>query len=230
MHLKAWMSCISKLFISSCIFLSLVTLSHSESISGRADIIDGDTLNILGIPLRLAGIDAPEGLQSCKDQTGTPWDCGKAATRALAGKTGSKTVTCEIEEKDQFGRHLAECFIDGESLNVWMVREGWALAFLKYSDKYLPDQAAAEAAKAGVWRGSFDLPWEWRANVAQTAIGQSQDGECVIKGNISRVGERIYHMPFQQFYNRTRINEAKGERWFCTEGEAQNAGWRRSLR
>jgi len=53
---------------------------------------------------------------------------------------------------------------------------------------------------------------------------------CVIKGNINKNGERIYHMPFQEAHKRTRINPKMGERWFCTEEEAIKHGWRRALR
>jgi len=52
---------------------------------------------------------------------------------------------------------------------------------------------------------------------------------CNIKGNISyNTGERIYHVPGQQYYNETRISLWKGERWFCSEQEARKAGWRKS--
>jgi hypothetical protein len=112
-------------------------------------------------------------------------------------------------------------------LNRTMVRNGWALAFVKYSDRYATDQIAAEAAKAGLWAGSFVKPWEWRLGEAE-AVEKTR--ACAIKGNINREGERIYHLPFQQFYPRTRVDESKGERWFCTEEEAREAGWQRALR
>jgi hypothetical protein len=108
-----------------------------------------------------------------------------------------------------------------------MVRDGWALAFVKYSERYAADQSIAEAAKAGLWAGSFLNPWDWRLGEVQAA---QEARACAIKGNISRTGERIYHLPFQQFYPKTRINKSTGERWFCTEQEAVEAGWRRSLR
>lgn len=77
--------------------------------------------------------------------------------------------------------------------------------------------------------GMRPKPWEWRAGVLET-VQPLAAGECVIKGNISRKGERIYHMPFHAFYGRTQIDESGGERMFCNEGEAQVAGWRRALR
>ena len=108
-----------------------------------------------------------------------------------------------------------------------MVNQGWALAFAKYSSRYVDDQKRAEAAKLGLWAGSFTKPWDWRSGETQSARNTAN---CLIKGNINRKGEHIYHLPFQQFYARTQINPNKGERWFCAEDEALNAGWRRSLR
>ena len=80
-------------------------------------------------------------------------------------------------------------------------------------------------AGAGLWAGTFDPPWEWRAAI----VAETAPDDCVIKGNISRSGERIYHLPFQDHYDRTRISEEAGERWFCSEAEALAAGWRRSI-
>jgi hypothetical protein len=51
---------------------------------------------------------------------------------------------------------------------------------------------------------------------------------CDIKGNISKTGERIYHLPGQRWYSRTEISPEDGERWFCTEEEAEANGWRRA--
>ena len=107
------------------------------------------------------------------------------------------------------------------------MRDGWALAFVKYSDRYAADQGAARAAKAGLWAGSFAKPWAWRLGEAE-AVQKTRS--CAIKGNINGKGEHIYHLPFQHFYRRVNIDEIKGERWFCTEQEARAAGWRRALR
>ena len=82
-------------------------------------------------------------------------------------------------------------------------------------------------AKLGLWAGSFVKPWEWRSGELRSA---QATGSCIIKGNINGKGERIYHMPFQHYYSRVRVDPHRGERWFCTEDEAISAGWRRSLR
>ncbi len=82
-------------------------------------------------------------------------------------------------------------------------------------------------AKAGMWQGAFVPPWNWRRGerLEATAI---EPGNCAIKGNVSSKGVRIYHVPSGRYYDRTRIDPSKGERWFCSEAEAQGAGWRRS--
>lgn len=198
----------------------------SASLSGKAEVVDGDTIKIGSLPVRLQGVDAPEGRQTCERHAKT-YPCGKEATKVLAGLIGGQSVHCEIVGKDDFGRILGNCRAGETDLNATMVSRGWALAFVKYSDRYVAAQRAAETAQVGMWAGSFDKPWDWRLGKSQAA--ETVEG-CVIKGNISRGGDRIYHMPFHQFYSRTKIDESKGERWFCTEQDALDAGWRRALR
>ena len=216
----------SMVAVGLSIIALLVDSVAAATLTGRADIVDGDTIKVSGIPVRLYGIDAPESRQTCKRE-GKLYGCGKQATQALANLIAGQSVQCEILGRDDYGRALGVCMAADVELNRTMVRDGWALAFVKYSDRYAADQGAAEAAKAGLWAGSFAKPWEWRATEVQ-AVQKTR--ACAIKGNINREGERIYHLPFQQFYPRTRIDEGKGERWFCTEQEALEAGWRRSLR
>jgi hypothetical protein len=133
-----------------------------------------------------------------------------------------------------------------------MVRQGWALAYVKYSKAYVDAEEDARTNQRGIWKGAFIAPWDWRHKNNKTImlgaysvpidaqkmlLGPSAtEGagapppECTIKGNISRNGERIYHTENQQFYARIKMNKGDGRRWFCTEEEAQAAGWRRSAR
>lgn len=198
----------------------------SASLAGRADIVDADTIKVGGIPVRLDGIDAPEGRQTCEIR-GKSYACGKRATEALADIIKNRPVECEIVGRDAFKRALGICSIEGDEINAAMVQQGWALAAVKFSDRYVSQERQAEAAKVGLWAGAFAKPWEWRLREAEIA---EEDRDCVIKGNISRHGVRIYHLPFQQFYSRTKIDPGAGERWFCTEDDALAAGWRRALR
>ena len=136
---------------------------------------------------------------------------------------------------------MAVCSAAGEDLNAWMVRQGWALAYRHYSTAYVSDEDAAHLAGVGIWRGTFEAPWDWRhgQHTVAPAAAQPQPpptappsqpaaNQCLIKGNISGKGERIYHVPGGQYYEATVINTARGERWFCTELEAVAAGWRKS--
>ena len=95
----------------------------------------------------------------------------------------------------------------------------------------MPDEDQARQKRVGIWAGSFEMPWEWRAAERSPTAPQTAPDGCVIKGNISSSsGKRIYHMPGQQDYDATRISPDKGERWFCTEEEAVAAGWRKAGR
>jgi len=199
------------------------------SISGVATVIDGDTIQIHRQAIRLFGIDAPEGGQSCQ-LDGKAWRCGPAAANALADLVGRRTVTCQARDHDRYGRTVAVCSVGGQDLSAWLAREGWALAYRRYSMDYVADEDAARAAKRGLWRGTFIPPWEWRAQkraASPPPAAGGDRGECRIKGNVSRSGDRIYHLPEDRDYARTRITPEKGERWFCSEADALAAGWRR---
>lgn len=212
--------------VLTLLFLFLIGPAAAATLTGKADIVDADTIKIGGIPVRLYGIDAPESRQTC-EQDGNTYACGKQATKALADLIAGEQVQCDILGRDAFGRALGVCSVADTELNATMVSHGWALAFVKFSGRYVANQKAAESAKAGLWAGSFIKPWEWRFAEAEAA---QETRTCVIKGNINREGARIYHLPPQYFYRRIKIDERKGERWFCTEQEALEAGWRRSLR
>jgi endonuclease YncB( thermonuclease family) len=205
---------------------------------GVASVIDGDTIEIHGQRIRQHGIDAPEASQPC-DLAGTPWRCGQASANALAEHVGRRTVTCEPRARDRYGRLVAACSVGGASISAWMVREGWAVAYRRYSQDFVADEAAARAAKRGIWRSTFIVPWEWRAQrrAGGIAVGarpvsshspssESHRTGCDIKGNINSKGERIYHVPGGRSYANTVIDTTRGERWFCSEAEAQAAAWR----
>lgn len=132
------------------------------TITGQARITDGDTLRINEQRIRLHGIDAPESDQRCTDSAGAWWYCGSQATRELSRKIKGRNVSCRGDEHDRYGRLIAVCNVDGESLNAWMVRQGWAVAYTRYSFRYLADEVVARATRRGVWVGDFTAPEDWR--------------------------------------------------------------------
>ncbi len=214
--------------LAGIFILCLLATPALADVTGTARVIDGDTLEIQGQRIRLHGIDAPESRQLCR-LDGQPWQCGKDATDALTGKIARQPVTCEDLGRDRYNRIIGRCTVAGEDLEKWMVANGWAVAYRRYSLDYVDQEADAQAARRGIWASEFVPPWEWRRGKRIAANDNAPD-QCRIKGNISRSGERIYHVPGGQYYDRTKISPSKGERWFCSEAEATAAGWRRSKR
>jgi endonuclease YncB( thermonuclease family) len=194
-------------------------------VTGAARIVDGDTLVIDGTRVRLHGIDAPETGQHCRDGSGGDYHCGAAAADVLGHLIGNDPISCAGTETDDYGRLIAVCRRAGNDMNAEMVRRGWALAFLRYSDDYAAAELGAAEDRRGLWAGTFEPPWEFRRSRWQSASREAPRPECPIKGNISG-NRRIYHTPFSRDYDRTRVDAARGERWFCSETDALAAGWR----
>jgi endonuclease YncB( thermonuclease family) len=130
---------------------------------GRASVIDGDTVEIHGKRIRLYGIDAVESGQRCQKE-GRPWRCGRDSAFALADKIGQRPITCSGDEFDQYRRLIARCTINGEDLGGWMVEHGWAVAFRRYSELYVGQEARARKKRVGLWSSEFQMPWEWRSS------------------------------------------------------------------
>jgi endonuclease YncB( thermonuclease family) len=219
----------TSLLITVALFAA--TPSPAAEMVGTATVIDGDTIEIRDQRIRLHGIDAPEGGQLC-ERDGSPYRCGQRAALALADKIGRATVRCEQRDVDRYNRIVAVCSLGNVDLNASMVRQGWAIAYRQYSRDYVNDESAAQAEKAGIWAGRFIEPSRWRRGdrLAVESAKEPATASCQIKGNISRSGERIYHVPGGRDYGPTRIDKSKGERWFCSEDEARKAGWRGSRR
>lgn len=205
-------------------YLSARAPEPHTQLSGSARVIDGDTIAIDGTHIRLDGIDAPEASQTCADGSGGQWACGRAATRAMTRLIGGAEVNCESRGLDKYGRVLGTCFVDNREINAEMVRQGNAWAFVKYSQTYVSVEKEARAAQRGIWQSQTEPAWDYRRNRWASAEPAAPNG-CAIKGNISGNG-RIYHMPWSAWYAKVQIDTARGERWFCSESEAEAAGWR----
>jgi endonuclease YncB( thermonuclease family) len=215
---------------------------------------DGGTLQLNGITFRLDGIDAPEFDQVCIDEHADAWTCGIEARDQLAKLVGDRQVRCEDLGSDPSfkKRHLGICTVEGEttSLNQLLVRQGFALN----SDpggkgRFKEDQTGARDSRRGLWKGCFVAPQEFRRGRKDGALlGDScradRDREiravlfpdepasppgCNIKGKFAvraRVTGNIgvYHLQACRTYPAL----TKPDRWFCSEEDAQAAGFRKA--
>lgn len=202
--------------------------------AGVAEVVDGDSLRIDGVAIRLNGVDALEAAQTCGGRA-----CGQEATQALRRLVAAQPgglVICIERTKDRWQRVVATCRANGLDLGAGMVLAGYAKAFRRYSNEYVFEETAAMQARAGAWAYGFPDPTDFRAGLGEGAAATSfvaspaarvasappeQRSGCMIKGNINSRGDRIYHTPSSRSYSRTIA-----ERMFCTEAEAQAAGFR----
>ena len=155
------------------IFLIFVSKVTAEEISGIPKIIDGDTVHINNYKFRLEGIDAPEMRQQCKKESlkissiigfifYKDYSCGKVSKEKLINKINGSEIKCIFATKDRYKRYIATCFKKKTNLNQWMVRNGYAIAYRRYSKRYVPDEDFAKENKLGLWQGKFMNPEKWR--------------------------------------------------------------------
>lgn len=143
-------------------FLAFAPAVSAKERTGPAVVIDGDSLEVDGRSIRLWGIDAPEYRQTCT-RDGKSWKCGAAAKRALRNKVSNALLRCQVLHTDRYAREVCTCTIRGLSLNAWMVEQGWALDYSRYSKgRFANEEAAARNAQRGIWSASFDNPEQWR--------------------------------------------------------------------
>lgn len=235
-----------RVFVACCLALLSVS-ARAEGPGAVPRIVDADTVYLGAEKIRLEGFDAPETDQSCLDEEGRSFHCGLEAKAALEKRFGNRPWACHGSKKDRYGRTLSTCSADGEDVGRWMVREGWALAFRRYSVAYVNDEDSARQGRRGLWKGAFIAPWEWRSRLRTTTVlgaaavpvqasrvltGPSVGGPpapgCAVKGNLRSKPMCIYHMPGGQHYDRLDMTDRATRRWFCSEAEAQAAGCRRS--
>lgn len=156
--------------------------SAQTPLVGLATAIDGDTIRLGDVRIRIHGIDAPEARQTCLDAAGQPWACGAAATAAMRRMLAAMQIECEKKDKDRYGRTVAVCWIAAPQCLVGsivtgctevqrervdigsrMVALGLALDWPRYSHgAYQDQQRAARAEHLGMWAGTFTEPAEWR--------------------------------------------------------------------
>jgi endonuclease YncB( thermonuclease family) len=237
-------------FLFAIPLLLLPAMAAAADITGIPKIREGDQITIGNSRIRLGAIDAPSVDQLCLNNQGERWTCGVAARDELIKHAGNKSWTCHASQTDRRGRQIARCEVDGEDIQKWMVKSGWALAYVRVSHDYDADEKAARDAKAGMWQGAFIAPWDWRVRNKKTTIlgaAKAPDNahtillasasgsvapspDCTIKGNVNTAGECIFHQPTSRWYAKIEMKISKGTRWFCSVDEAEAAGCRETKR
>ena len=176
-----WMSLMKKLSLNLfkftvLIFFILSNPAYSEvkfikSAVEKVVVTDGDTIKIGREKIRLFGIDAPEMNQICNDGNNNPYACGHVSKKFLSDllyiQNSGKQVYCYYSERDKYKRIIGDCYIGANNkigINYSMVFYGQAVAYTRYSEKYLDAQDDAKSFKLGLWSGTFVLPEEWRKN------------------------------------------------------------------
>ena len=220
-------------FLAAILLAMTSVAASAETWTGAVRMIDADTIDVGGpAHVRLLGIDAAEADQTCRDASGAAHACGEMATAQAKALYEGRVAACDVRARDRFGRALATCRVADQDIGADLVRRGLAQAF-RDDRTYAEDEKEARLLGRGLWRYEMLSPAAWRDARRATPAAEEQVrpavGGCAIKGNVSE-GGRIYHLPGMRDYDRTTIREDRGERWFCTEREAQGAGWRRARR
>ena len=235
------------------LILILSVLWAGQSWAAGAVVKDGGTVQVAGVTYRLDGIDAPELDQTCIDEHADAWACGVEARDQLVKLIGNRTVRCQdLGLAPAKTRHIGICTVEGETatLNQLVVRQGFALNFEPYAKgRFKDDETGAKEKRLGLWKGCFAAPSEFRRGRKDgTLLGDSCRADkdqqiravlfpehpamppgCSIKGKLAvrarvtgNVG--VYHLQGCRSYPGT----TEPDRWFCTEEDAQAAGFRRA--
>jgi endonuclease YncB( thermonuclease family) len=199
-----------------------------QIVEGKAAAVGGDSVRINGTTIRLSGIEAPDADQKCLGANKKRWSCGEAAQGALQRLVKSKTVRCELSGTDPSGRPLGTCqtvnVANSQDLAGALVRDGAVFSGGGLFASYGSLEAEAKAKKVGLWKGEAERPADYRAKLWDAAAKAAPDG-CPIKGQVAG-DSKTYVLPWSPDYGGVRIRPARGERWFCSEAEAQAAGWK----
>jgi endonuclease YncB( thermonuclease family) len=198
--------------------------TDAHLLEGRAMAVSGDSLRVGGRLLKLAGVESPERDQICSRSDGSTWRCGAAARDAMARLLRSGRVMCTMTGDIEAGISLATCRSGQKDIAQELVRNGHVFAIRAIFSGYGSIENEAKAARLGVWSGEALRPSDYRAQKWEAAKRLAPDG-CPIKGQLSGQN-RTYVLPWSATYDRVRVRESRGERWFCSEAEAQAAGWR----
>lgn len=193
-----------------------------DTVRGSARVAGPGDLRVGGMTVRLDGLTMLDPAQTCRRADGTSWACGAAAKQAFEKLVRRRPATCVITGETD-GVRLGTCRIGDDDLGAGLVRGGHAFADGLLWASYSADEVAAREAKDGLWAGIAERPDDWRQRVYGDAAAAAPGG-CPIKGRTQR-GSKFYVMPHSAEYARTSMREDRGDTWFCSEEDAQSAGF-----
>ncbi len=143
--------------------IKFVLASEEKTITGKAYVVDGDTIIIGEEKIRLYGIDAPEMKQVCYSKLNEPYFCGLKSKNFLEKLNKDKKLICYYSQRDRYKRIIGDCYNKNKNnINALMVLFGHAVAYERYSKKYILQEEKAKLNEKGIWQGNFDRPEEWR--------------------------------------------------------------------
>jgi len=139
-------------------------LDFDQKISGKAFVLDGDSLKVSKKDIRLFGIDAPEYSQTCFNKKNKEYACGQASKEFLIKLVGGKKIDCYYAIKDKYQRYLSKCYVNDISVNEELIKNGMAIIYnFTESDEKMDNlEKQAKTSELGIWQGSFELPKNYR--------------------------------------------------------------------
>ena len=198
-------------------------------------VVDGDTIDVeidgKTERVRYIGIDTPETVDPRK-----PVQCfGVEASKKNKELVEGKMVRLEkdITDRDRYGRLLRYVWVDDTLINQELVAQGFASSYsyppdIARQDLFVVAEKKAREEKLGLWSACASGTAPITTTSSSITQSSAPNLSCTIKGNISASGEKIYHLEGCGSYMKTTIDEGRGERWFCSESDAQSAGWRKA--
>lgn len=203
---------------------SWTPVQPANVVEGRAVALSGSMLSIGTRKVRLANIEAPEPDQTCSRPGNKRWRCGESAREALSRALRYSRVSCQLSGRPSEDVQEASCTVAGNDVAAALVRSGHVFAAAGLFSAYRNLEREAETQRAGLWAGEAERPAEWRSRMWEDAKRDAPGG-CPIKGKVNS-GNKLYLLPWSASYGGATVREQRGERWFCSEDEAQAAGWK----
>ena len=203
---------------------SISSLFEGERLTGRAKVLSGDTLRIGDVKIQLTGIETPLLAQTCKYKKRRRRSCGAVAAAALSNSVRRRDVSCVLGDVLDNGVRTGTCKVGDQDLAAALVESGLVFAKPGLFSAYGALEDKARQEKTGIWQEPLLRPAEFKSRQWETARKKAPDG-CPIKGRALSRG-KFYLLPWSKRYHAYSVRKKRGDRWFCSEREALQAGWK----